>query len=253
MDYSGDAAAAIETALEKQRPGGWRRLAVGDLAQSRAQGLRAGWRLTVPAGQVLCPGVDHLIVAVDQAFPSSQPRVFAPQADNDYSWPHVESGGLLCLPATRFDVNADDRVLQHLVWACDLLNLSEARRREEFAREFTTYWLHRASGKEPLIVSLIKPEGPSREIVYFQDSRQIVLGEEAASLISWLRNTDRNPSEKQVARTWLWWLDAPPIPSEFPDTGDDALRYISAEQRERILRPGGLLPILIGADTESGP
>ena len=150
MDFSGDIVAAIETTLENQRPGGWRRVAAGDLAQSRAQGLRAGWRLKVPAGQVLCSGVDHLIVALDHAFPAAQPRVFAPQADHDYSWPHVESGGLLCLPVTRFDANADDRVLQHLAWACDLLNLPEARRREEFTREFSTYWRHRASGQEPL-------------------------------------------------------------------------------------------------------
>lgn len=253
MDFSGDVVAAIETALEKQRPGGWRRVAAGDLALSRTQGLRAGWQLKLPAGQVLCAGVDHLIVVLDQAFPSSQPRVFAPQADRDYSWPHVESGGKLCLPATRLDANADDRILQHLAWACDLLNLSKVQRRDEFAREFATYWLHRASGKEPLIVSLAKPEAPSREIVYFEDSHQIILGENAASLISWLRNTNRNPREKQIARTWLWWRDAPPIPNEFPNTGEDILRHIPTEQRDRILRPGTPLPILIGARTESGP
>ena len=96
-------------------------------------------------------------------------------------------------------------------------------------------------------------KAPSREIAYYEDSRQIILGEDVASLTSWLRNTNRNPNDKQIARTWLSWLQAPPIPCEFPNTGDDVLHHIPAQQRDRILRPGTVLPMLIGAETESGP
>lgn len=253
MNFSGAHVAAIEEALERERPGGWRRAAVSDVPLSRRNGLQAGWLLKIPPGRVLCSCVDHVIVALDLSFPASQPRVLAPQADREYSWPHVELGGLLCLPATRIDAGAGDRVLQHLASAWDLLNWDEAKRRSEFEREFAAYWRHRASAKEPFVVSLVAPLGPSREIVYYRDARQIILGDGPDPLLSWLRNTGRNAKKTEIIPTWLTWLDSPPIPSEFPEIGEQVLAAVPMDVRNRILHLGSQLPILIGSTTETGP
>ena len=70
--------------------------------------------MKIPAGSLELKTVDHLVLAVDAAFPNSQPRIFAPAAGSDYSWPHVEQAGLLCLRSSRNSAPIADRVEMHL-------------------------------------------------------------------------------------------------------------------------------------------
>lgn len=247
--------------LDAKLPGRWRRLEARAFASYTNLCVRAGWRIRLRPRAVVCPSVDHLLVVIDELFPDTQPRVIAPQLVEDGTWPHVEGKGLLCLSSTRIGADMGERVAQHIVWAVDLLNLDEAKRKEEFHHEFGTYWGRRLDKEvrpnkraRPTFTSLVAPRGPSREIFYFADwlRGEVVLADGQEALTAWLRNTGRNPGRKQIERTRLAWLDEPPLPSEFPELGSDVLKNVPGDSLAEMIRAGSRLPILLGAQTKTG-
>jgi len=227
------------------------------MAGQRLRSFCTGWRVDVPAASVRIDGVDHFVVVVDAAFPNSQPRVFAPQAGSDFRWPHVEAEGLLCLKSTRVLAAPGHRVLQHLLWAEELLNYSEVRCRREFEREFVAYWTQRAGAKKkrPQVLSLSKPGGESREVVYYADriNGRIVLADGKSELVEWLRNSGSNPSDREVLPTWLLRLSRPWTPKEYPEFGRDVLSQLPEAILRRVLAPGQACPLIFEARTPTGP
>jgi len=220
------------------------------------KGFATGWHINVPAGSFELARVECLVLVIDFAFPNSQPRIFAPAAGSDYSWPHVEPAGLLCLRASRCAAPIADRVVMHLKDAEELLNFSEAKRREEFEREFAAYWVHRAtnSSDRARVLSLVTPRGESREVAYFFDARsnRHVIADDKDALKRWLRNTGANPGDKQLYPTWLFRLLQPWTPDEFPETGDEIIKLLPADMVRRCLEPGLLSPFLFEVDTNTG-
>jgi hypothetical protein len=200
--------------------------------------------------------VDHFIVAIDGWFPNSQPRVFAPAAGSDYRWPHVESGGLLCLRPSRCGADVVDRILCHLADAEVLLNYSPGQCREEFQREFIAYWGQRATKDAGRIEvqSLLTPSGETREVVYYHDVRhaRFVVADGVDELKRWLRNVGLNPGDKQLFPTCLVRLPEPLLPSEFPQSGAEVTRLLPPELLRRCLFPGRSLPIVFEAQTVTG-
>ena len=244
---------AIEARLERERPAGWRRLDAHELKASPRRLAAAGWSISALQGELECDGVSDVRVYLDDLFPYSQPIIVAAGADRNFTWPHVEVGGYLCLPTTRPDGEPGERIAQHLHWAGNLLSLDESQRRKEFEREFVSYWAQRASPGATQIVSLVRAGPPSREIVYYIDgTHRAVLADSAAALEAWLRNAGKNPGRKDIGTSYLLWLSAPPIPSEFPEKGQDVFEHVPPEVLQSILRPGCPLPILIGAQTTTG-
>lgn len=214
--------------------------------------------MELPADSVLIDGVDHLLIVIDEAFPNSQPKILAPQAGHDYRWPHVDSHGRLCLKPTQLTRDPGERVLQHLKWAHRLLNYSEDERRHEFEREFAAYWNQRSTNKtkRPEVLSLMKPGGISREVVYFDDSllnRRIVVADDKGELVNWLRNSGSNPSDKAILPTWLSSLPHPWTPIQFPENGHDVLALLPDPVLKRVLIPGQRCPIFFEAKTPTGP
>lgn len=197
-----------------------------------------------------------MVLAIDPAFPNSQPRVLAPAAGSDYSWPHVEQNGLLCLRSSKSAAPIADRVVKHLCDAEELLNFPEAKRREEFEREFTAYWSHRAtdSSDRARVWSLVTPGGDTREVAYLFDARsnRHVIADDKEALKRWLRNTGANPGDKQIYPTWLFRLSRPWTPREFPETGDEITKLLPADMVRKCLEPGLLSPFLFEIDTETG-
>ena len=245
---------SIELALESQFPGSWKRL---DATNSHPlKNKVCGWKVDLPAGFVTCPVVDYLLIVIDTAFPQSQPRIFAPQAFQETSWPHVEAEGLLCLRSTMINSDAGQRVLQHLSWAQELLNFNEKTCRSEFEREFSSYWLNNipANSNSPAVISLLSPNAISREVVWFYDlsKQRIIVADSRDLLVHWLRNSDHNPSDKEVSTCWLAWLPSPWVPNEFPTNGIDVLKYIPTQFTDLKLHPGKILPVIFGAETSSG-
>lgn len=196
------------------------------------------------------------MLAIDAAFPNSQPRVFAPAAGGDYDWPHTEQAGLLCLRSTRNAAPIADRVKLHLCYAEELLNFPEPKRRQEFEREFTAYWSHRAtnSAERARVWSLVTPGGVTREVAYFFDARsnRHVIADDSHTLKRWLRNAGTNPGDKQIYPTWLFRLSQPWTPREFPETGDEITKLLPPEMVRKCLEPGLLSPFLFEVDTVTG-
>jgi molybdopterin/thiamine biosynthesis adenylyltransferase len=220
------------------------------------KGFVTGWRVNIPAGSLELKTVDHLVLAVDAAFPHSQPRIFAPAAGSDYSWPHVEPAGLLCLRSSRNSAPIADRVQTHLSDAEELLNFPEPKRREEFEREFMAYWSHRATNStdRARVWSLVTPGGVTREVACFFDARsnRHVIADDKDSLKRWLRNTGANPGDKQIYPTWLFRLSQPWTPREFPETGDEITKLLPQDIIRKCLEPGLLSPFLFEVDTKTG-
>lgn len=212
--------------------------------------------MNIPSDSLELKTVDHLVLAVDAAFPNSQPRIFAPAAGSDYSWPHVEQAGLLCLRSSRNSAPIADRVQVHLRDAEELLNFSLPKRREEFEREFTAYWSHRAtnSAERARVWSLVTPGQETREVAYFFDGRsnRHVIADDKDALKRWLRNTGVNPGDKQIYPTWLFRLSEPWTPREFPETGDEITKLLPPEIVRKCLEPGLLSPFLFEVDTTTG-
>lgn len=245
----------IEAGLEQHRPGQWQRLTARALEKLH-KGFDAGWQVSIPAGSLELETVDHLVLAIDAAFPNSQPRIFAPAAGSDYSWPHVEQAGLLCLRPSRNSAPIADRVEMHLRDAQDLLNFPEPKRREEFEREFTAYWSHRAtsSADRARVWSLVTPGQETREVAYFFDARwnRHVIADDKDALKRWLRNAGANPSDKQIYPSWLFRLSQPWTPSEFPETGDEITKLLPPYMVRKCLEPGLLSPFLFEVVTQTG-
>jgi len=214
--------------------------------------------VSVPLGSLELTEVDHLILAIDGSFPNSQLRVFAPAAGSDYSWPHVEQKGLLCLRATRCTASTEDRIAVHLSDAEELLNYSETKRRNEFEREFMAYWGQRATDapNPARIFSLVTPRREAREIYYYYDSKtdRFIVGDEKDTLLKWLHNIGARPRKKDIMSTWLFHLPRPWIPKNFPELGADVTKMLSPEMIIQYLIPGQhvKLPFLFEAETTTG-
>lgn len=204
-----------------------------------------------------CPDVDRLTIIVDAWFPDTQPRIVAHGiTEEDKAWPHVEGEGLLCLKSTRCGADAGERVVRHLAWAQELLKFDAEQRRHEFQREFGTYWGRCCDKRDArTIYSLVNPQGPSREINYCRVAGTIglVFADTKQQLEVWLRNAGHDAGVRDVYRTWLAWLDEPWTPDAFPSTGADILARVPAPMLETVVRAGGKLPILVAAQTETGP
>lgn len=254
LDYSGADVHSIELALQDARAGGWHRLSERVLAEFGTIAPRAGWVLPVPKGQFAAGAVERLYVLIDKKFPASEPRIVAPDLKLG-EWPHVESGGVLCLRRTSWAATPGERVARVLADASVVLDYSEQQRAAEFAREFVSYWaqLATAATDAPLFLTLMPPTPEHAEIYFARMTRRnwIVLSAEEQTLRHWLGYSgDAQP--KNLRRTRLHWLAQPWQPSHFPRQMRDITAELGAGALNAYLRPDESLPVLFGAATLTG-
>jgi hypothetical protein len=253
VDFSGTDVAAIENALEAQRPGGWRRLAAATLAEYASVAPRAGWELMVPAGQFRCAAIDRLRVLIDAAFPDSDPRVAAPQLDIG-DWAHVEPRGLLCLTKRTWQAASADRVLQSLVDAAAVLDMDVETQQQEYFAEFSAYWSQRLTPESPLFMTLVANIPGSRELFYYRQANRgrIVLADNRGQLVRWLEHTGVISEARSLRRTQLIWLPQPWAPHEFPELAKDVRVAAEPVDLNGYLLAGEALPVLFGVQTRTG-
>ena len=240
--------------LDAQYPNAWRRLNEKEIAKLPRE-AKIGWRVDLALGAVSCAEVNHLLIVIDFVFPHSQPRIYAPQASRDYSWPHIESSGALCLPNTMITANPELRALDHLNKALVLLNFTEVERRVEFVQEFSKYWANSSQSKAKFsVLSLLEAKGPSRDIFWYEEisKRRLIVAENKPSLMNWLRHAGLDPSDKRIISGHLVWLKEPWIPVEFPELGRDVLKHLSDEAQKTILRPDEISLVMFGTETPNG-
>lgn len=254
VDFSGEEVRSIEAQLAQHRPGGWRRLLFGEIDRVPRLAARAGWYLDVPAGQFVCDRVDYIHLLIDHAFPRTEPRVVIPSLDLG-DWPHVEPNGVLCLQKTSWGKDPGDRAIECLVDASELLDYDDARCRDEFTREFSSYWNQRVHADAPVFLTLNVPTGPTRSI-YFSRMRngvRYVLGDNADSVKRWLQHAGETVGTDIVKKTLLIWLPQPWLPSEFPVSVGQVMSLFDRNSRDAYLRVGESLPVLFGSNTTTGP
>lgn len=245
--------AAVDAALTQQRgAAGWRPTPSSQYQIGCTPPVSASWTIDVPAGCVKCASVDHIVVSLDDGWPASQLLAYAPQAPTDYSWPHVEPDGKLCLRPTRIECDTVSRVLDSVNWAIDVLNLDELQRREEFQREFLTYWA-RCSASTLTFRSLVKPKSPSRMVSACREDNGVVIAESKLDLECWLTHRFDKTPQHEIFEIPYIWLDCPWIPHEFPKIANDIYKLLPKETLGAVSFKTPDVPILIGSRTETGP
>lgn len=257
MNFDSVEIAPIERALELQRPGGWSRLSAAPLREYSGLNPSAAWKLEMPTASFPELDISFLIVVIDSSFPWSQPRVVAPEAPSDGTWPHVESGGLLCLPELSLDAKPADRVIATLEGACAVLSLDPGARHSALALEASTYWNNsiRAGLAGPRISCLLDANGPTREIWYspIKKSGPVLVGDDPDQIRSWLLASGYGIEGIELKRTVLVWLSEPLVPSEFPQTHLDLFRLPGIPGLSAYLDTEGRAPVVLGANSEIGP
>lgn len=205
------------------------------------------WRVDFPKGLLQHPSVDYVFVTIDEGFPLTEPRVVAPQADAKGApcWPHVESGGVLCLTTTKYSAPEGLRVLTMLQHALDVLDMEAVARTEEFRREFIAYWATQVSGKSEKGYALLAPRADDRDI-YFHLARagQLIFADDEDELTRWLKNA--GVSSEGIRTTRLVWPTQIPAPEHFPVCGKDVIEAVGREHIVRLVRPGLYLPVVFG-------
>jgi hypothetical protein len=254
LTFASPHVAEVETALEASLQGGWRRATETEVWSFRHLEFTSAWRIDLNTTLHLNPSVDFIVVGTNGQFPFSEPKAVAPQAKskNALSWPHVEENGILCLKTTKYDLVASKRILRTIQDALELFQMPESERTKEFQREFLSYWTHGATITGAKSISLVRPDGTTREVFYVYSSNGLpVFSDSEAALANWLDNTGHKP-QKHFAKSLLTWLDPIPEPKNYPLIGSDAMALVGKERVLPYLVAGHNLPMLIGAMTPTG-
>ncbi|WP_241290088.1 ThiF family adenylyltransferase [Burkholderia stabilis] len=246
-------AESVEAAFENLWPGEWRRLREVELEALRKQFRFAhAWRLDMSRAEHLHPRVDHVLLLIDDVFPLSELRICAPQADGKLHqrWPHVEELGLFCLARRPLDRLILDRVQLAVSDAAEVLQMDQGMRRQEFQREFLSYW-NREASDTPLWKVLFRPTGDSRVVFYAHHGHNLVFGESEEQVVSWLAHSGVLNPPKPL-RSWFAMLDEALAPADYPVNGRALLDLVGVEHVMPLVDPPNELPVLLGMPTETG-
>lgn len=209
-----------------------------ELRAYAGRGIAAGWRMPVEFSD----GVRRIDLLLPAGFPWQPPRVALIDRPPFLSWPHIEHDGVLCLAPDMLDVDPYDPagvVTYMLGDAAKLIDrLIAGELITDFQDEFLSYWDHAADEGGPHFVSLLTAEPPTREVRVWRGKKFYILAETDAELERWLVNRfGKKPDGFKTDTAALLWLEAPPIPSDYPRSGQDLRRLAAAAGDD----PGALL------------
>lgn len=196
------------------------------------------------------PLIDHVVIGINAAFPFSDPVAVALQGIAKVAphWPHIDPTGNICLGRLRYSSPAATRVLSTLQDALTVLDMPEEERDAEHRREFLAYWAQLGHPARTPYLSLMGGAKHSRDIAYYNDPRRgVFFAEDAAQLDTWLARVGKQPP-KAASTTHLIWLDQPLLPHHFPKTGGEVIALGGDHALEPHVRPGSVLPVLIGCE-----
>ncbi|EIJ34968.1 ThiF family adenylyltransferase [Thiothrix nivea] len=247
---------AIEEALLNQKNLDWARLSTSALDSLKINTIHAGWRIGIPNRKIFTTTISYVHLLIDEKYPNSQPFIITPQLTGGYIWPHIDMNGLLCLKATRLVSDPGQRILQHLAWTDELLSYDESECRQEFGREFSSYWSRCSNSGTvcPKVFSLIKIKGKSRPILYFNDksNNQMIIADNEEELKIWLDNRGISLKNQDILTSWLSVLYTPWVPNEYPSIGVDVLKHVPSNNLRKMLIANHKCPVFFEARTSSG-
>ncbi len=240
-------------------PGGKRRLNNDEL-RAYSQLFDSGWRFDVEFGD----RSRRLDLLLDAYFPRTAARFALVDRPAYLTWPHIEEDGTLCLLPDDGSVSVSHgrSAVQSLFGrAIELVEECVAGANEQDLRdEFRSYWGRAATPNATPIVSLLRPEGPSREIHSWWGDRFIVVGEDPDGIADWLRNRGPVRGTLRTNSGVLLWVERPPLPIDYPRTAQDVLvfaRRVAPESVDYIeqlgVATGEDILVLVVAPTRNGP
>ena len=221
-----------------------------------------GWRVGVQFTDGDVRRFDTLMTA---GFPSEPVRTALVDHPPSMTWPHVESDGVLCLLPNMAECDPDDppAVAENLFGRSvrlveELLEGTIVER--DFREEFLTYWAYQHHEDGNHLFSLLRPEPPSRVVRVWSGEGLHVIGEDASTLAQWLRRRHGARVDTRTRLGAFIWLDSPPLPGEYPETGADLRGLAAGAGREAsealgkaaASEPNRLMAI-IGASGRMGP
>ena len=241
---------------------GGMRLLTADLEQYKERSVTHGWH--IPSSDTQPTALD---IVVDGNFPYSAARVALPKKGpgEPLKWPHVESDGVLCLfpeQATipsRYPVKVTETVLNE---ALELVkNCRNGDIIDDFRDEFLSYWNIETNKDAPLFISLIAPNGPSRQVIVWYSKAMYVCADDRDTLDGWLtRLRGKKPNnDSMFQKGVLVWLPQPMIPSEYPRTAADVNSLVKKHApdalellQECVATNPKSLDVIFGAPTKHG-
>lgn len=246
----------IQSELDSQLPGRWS--LIPPTTKPR-DGLllnlfSAVWRIELCEGDVIYPNIAFLYVAIDKHFPRTQPVLLVPEYKHGKSkyWPHINDSGTLCLPPSSMKDDPGKRIIQHLAWAQELLNMDPVSRRKDFALEALAYWTQSHNNPEH-VYSLLSLKAESRLIVYSSDIyRKYFVADTDEELAKYFIHLRNKADSATIYQSYLIWLDSPWTPDEYPEFGNQLLNLIPIDVQDRILVAGRDCLIIIGANSKNG-
>lgn len=185
--------------------------------------IAAAWRINV----VFSDGVTRRIDLVAGAqFPATPVRTALVDHPEPMTWPHVESDGILCLLPNLAEWDPDDpsevalNLLNRSVRLVEeLLEGSIVER--DFREEFVTYWGYRVHSQGENLFSLVAPEPPSRIVRVWRGKGLEVVGEDEDAISKWVSHRFGSKTPVKTEAAAFLWLEAPLLPTEYPETAAD--------------------------------
>ena len=193
-----------------------------ELTRYRDRGATHGWRLPDPKS-----GPAALDMLIDGDFPYSAARVALPEGPGPLEWPHVESDGALCVLPGQATISARDPAAVAKCVLDDALALIADCRdgfiSDDFRDEFLSYWIIATDEDARPFVSLIAPNGPSREVLVWRGETVCICADDRATLDGWLTRWGAKKPKRgfTFSRALLIWLPRPMVPAEYPRTASD--------------------------------
>lgn len=216
-----------------------RRLSLSEINSQYKEGsFAAAWQIErIANGKTVWL---NLLLPFD--FPFAAPSFGLAAPPNILSYPHIEENGTLCILSSSSSVDSTrpDEIIRELLVETDRLlteSFSKANR-EDFQKEFLSYWSK--AGTEPTVnfVSLLMPEGLSRVIRVWHSVTTSFFGEDDDSLITWLSN--RTPKQKfDTFTSAVLWLTHAMLPEQYPKSTAGllaAVRELGDAEALRVLQ-----------------
>lgn len=254
------AVGALNEYIQNQTHSG-RILSEVELGKYESSLAAKGWRIIVEVKQQNI----ELDIIIDREYPFSLPRLFLVGTKRFLEWPHVEKSEKLCVIPDHsiFKISNDAGLVAHLIEEAKSLikDCLEGANRTDFATEFLSYWNPGLSVKTPTSWSVMRPSGPTREIVFWEKQR-LFFFEDSGKGKQWLCHFfgEIADLDLQFRSAYLLWLGGPLYPENYPSTNSD-LRKLAQESGDTSLgilkkiiksNPDGF-PIAFGFNTEEGP
>ncbi|HQQ63860.1 MAG TPA: ThiF family adenylyltransferase [Pseudomonadales bacterium] len=240
--------ALINTKLDQRLTGRWSVASTTDLHWFRKNAgaeAAAAWQIDLEDGDITYPGTNRICIGIDKKYPLSQPTVWLPEYKKNKAWPHIEASGKLCLTASSTFGDPFERIIQHLAWAQELLSMSPTARRKDFYSEFCTYWGNHCD--EPQLVYSWLSLNWENRIIATTSQPEFNRFFVADSVEQLQKNMAHLGSkDNSILPGYLFWLDIPWQPDQFPDFGSALLEYIPDTISTKLLAIGKPCPIIIG-------